>query len=234
MACFFSTWLRSDCDKGGEPPARPYEWWLNYADIKKAPFYSLARLWLYAGGGLFYYRLRLWAAVSVWGNNWRRNVSQWNRQDCRTNLAGNATGKRITRVRWFCGHAESFSWDWCPASGYPSDRRGEPVARPIISTPQDCQARKKLPAEGNGIKSGSVGAIMAQFKSLVTKRVGASRRLALIESPDNIPLWQRNYHDHIIRNEADLNRIREYIAFNPQRWPEDQNNPIIFQQKNLP
>jgi REP element-mobilizing transposase RayT len=31
-------------------------------------------------------------------------------------------------------------------------------------------------------------------------------------------LWQRSYHDHIIRNDADLNRIREYIAQNPLRW----------------
>jgi putative transposase len=86
---------------------------------------------------------------------------------------------------------------------------------------------------GDGIRRGSLGAILAQFKSLVTKRVGASRWLARIASPPNFPFWQRNYYDHIIRNEGDLNRIREYIAFNPQRWSEDQNNPIFFQKKNF-
>jgi REP element-mobilizing transposase RayT len=35
-------------------------------------------------------------------------------------------------------------------------------------------------------------------------------------------LWQRSYHDHIIRHEADLNRIREYVLHNPERWQEDK------------
>lgn len=37
----------------------------------------------------------------------------------------------------------------------------------------------------------------------------------------NGKLWQRSYHDHIIRNEDDLNRIREYVQTNPTRWGED-------------
>ena len=35
------------------------------------------------------------------------------------------------------------------------------------------------------------------------------------------PLWQRSYHDHIIRDEADHRRIAEYIETNPARWTED-------------
>ena len=35
-------------------------------------------------------------------------------------------------------------------------------------------------------------------------------------------LWQRNYHDHIIRNEESLYKIREYIINNPIRWKEDK------------
>jgi len=38
-------------------------------------------------------------------------------------------------------------------------------------------------------------------------------------------LWQRNYYEHIIRNEDDLNRIREYIVNNPLKWELDQENP---------
>ena len=38
-------------------------------------------------------------------------------------------------------------------------------------------------------------------------------------------LWQRNYHEHIIRDEADLARIRRYITDNPARWTEDPDNP---------
>ena len=38
-------------------------------------------------------------------------------------------------------------------------------------------------------------------------------------------LWQRNYYEHIIRNEEELNKIREYIINNPVRWVEDEENP---------
>jgi REP element-mobilizing transposase RayT len=36
--------------------------------------------------------------------------------------------------------------------------------------------------------------------------------------------WQKSFHDHIIRNEKDLNNMREYIANNPLKWDEDINN----------
>ncbi len=39
------------------------------------------------------------------------------------------------------------------------------------------------------------------------------------------PVWQRNYHEHIIRSEASLNAIREYIAGNPANWMNDRQNP---------
>ena len=44
-------------------------------------------------------------------------------------------------------------------------------------------------------------------------------------------LWQRNYYEHIIRNEDELNRIREYILNNPLQWDNDENNPIIFKER---
>lgn len=37
--------------------------------------------------------------------------------------------------------------------------------------------------------------------------------------------WQRNYYEHIIRNEIDLNKIRQYIVENPVKWSEDAENP---------
>ena len=36
--------------------------------------------------------------------------------------------------------------------------------------------------------------------------------------------WQRNYYEHVIRNESELNRIREYIASNPLKWQFDREN----------
>ena len=40
-------------------------------------------------------------------------------------------------------------------------------------------------------------------------------------------LWQRNYYEHIVRNDNDLDRIRQYIAANPSRWASDPENPLI-------
>lgn len=69
--------------------------------------------------------------------------------------------------------------------------------------------------QSNTLRASGLGAIIGQFKSVVTKRVNR-----LLNPPDH-PLWQRNYHDHIIRSEADLNRIREYVLYNPARWQQD-------------
>lgn len=38
-------------------------------------------------------------------------------------------------------------------------------------------------------------------------------------------VWQRNYHDHIIRHERSLERVRAYIRANPENWMRDRNNP---------
>lgn len=70
-----------------------------------------------------------------------------------------------------------------------------------------------------GPVSGSIGAMIGQFKSLTTKRINKLRNLP------HIPVWQRNYYDHIVRDEMDLNRIREYIRDNPINWESDRNNP---------
>jgi hypothetical protein len=70
-----------------------------------------------------------------------------------------------------------------------------------------------------GASPGSVGAIVAGFKSATTKKINAIR-----QTP-GCSLWQRNYYEHIIRNETDLHRIREYIQTNPTRWELDSLYP---------
>jgi REP element-mobilizing transposase RayT len=40
-------------------------------------------------------------------------------------------------------------------------------------------------------------------------------------------VWQRNYYEHIIRNDESLNRIREYILNNPVQWEMDRENPTL-------
>lgn len=65
----------------------------------------------------------------------------------------------------------------------------------------------------------SLGSLVAGFKSAVTKRINALR-----QNP-GAPVWQRNYYEHIIRDEESLNRIREYIVHNPLQWALDRENP---------
>ena len=40
-------------------------------------------------------------------------------------------------------------------------------------------------------------------------------------------LWQGNYYEHIIRNDEEWNRIREYIMNNPTTWELDRDNPRL-------
>jgi len=61
----------------------------------------------------------------------------------------------------------------------------------------------------------SLGAIIGQFKGSVTKRIRSQEGL------QGIMVWQRNYHDHVVRNDKSLQRIREYIAYNPENWAKD-------------
>jgi REP element-mobilizing transposase RayT len=80
-------------------------------------------------------------------------------------------------------------------------------------------ANNLSPQHPKGPPKGSLGAIVGQFKSSVSRR--------LKDDPDVLlPLWQRNYYEHVIRDEDDLNRIREYIECNPQMWASDVENPL--------
>lgn len=45
-------------------------------------------------------------------------------------------------------------------------------------------------------------------------------------APVNKRLWQRNYYEHIIRNEKELTEIRQYILNNPLKWDLDNENPL--------
>lgn len=64
----------------------------------------------------------------------------------------------------------------------------------------------------------SLATIIGGYKTIVTIRVNEIRHAP------GAKLWQRNYHDHIIRNEDELRRIRKYIRNNPLRWDNDKEN----------
>ena len=69
------------------------------------------------------------------------------------------------------------------------------------------------------LTAGSLGAIVGQFKSKTSRRARAEFGLS------GQGLWQRGYFDRVVRDADEHDRIREYIANNPARWPRDTENP---------
>ena len=74
------------------------------------------------------------------------------------------------------------------------------------------------------IHGAQLGDIVGAFKSLTTNAYifGVRERGWL---PFDQRLWQRNYYEHVICDEADLARIRDYIEANPARWDADRLHP---------
>lgn len=66
---------------------------------------------------------------------------------------------------------------------------------------------------------GTLPTMIRSFKSAVTKGVNELRQTPAA------PVWQRNYFEHVVRNEDALNRIREYIMYNSLHWAFDRDNP---------
>ncbi len=90
----------------------------------------------------------------------------------------------------------------CPNEGGPSTGAGGP-----------------RPYETASLQKPTLGQIVAYFKYQSTKKINARR-----ETPFS-RLWQRNYYEHIIRNDDELDQIRRYIIDNPSRWMLDRENP---------
>jgi REP element-mobilizing transposase RayT len=53
----------------------------------------------------------------------------------------------------------------------------------------------------------------------------SARRINQMRSTPGMPVWQRDYYERVVRNERELNAIREYIQTNPLRWHLDKENP---------
>jgi putative transposase len=76
-----------------------------------------------------------------------------------------------------------------------------------------------LPVSENGKSGATLGQIIGWFKTVTTKRYGVGVRTQNWTPFDN-RLWQASFHDHIIRDELDLDGRRKYIERNPWRWVE--------------
>ena len=74
-----------------------------------------------------------------------------------------------------------------------------------------------LPLHPIGTAPGSLGAIMQNFKST------SSRRINTLRNTPGVKLWQRNYFERVIRDDRELNAIRQYIIDNPMNWNSDRD-----------
>ena len=64
----------------------------------------------------------------------------------------------------------------------------------------------------------TLGGIIRALKARCTHRINQSR------GAHGFQIWQRNYYEHVMRNESSLQEIREYIANNPAQWAFDREN----------
>ena len=73
--------------------------------------------------------------------------------------------------------------------------------------------------KSHGPARGSLGTVVGSFKSAVTREINR------MQGTRGVSIWQRNYHDRIIRDEHELMTIRAYILDNPRKWADDTENP---------
>ena len=111
--------------------------------------------------------------------------------------------------------------------------------------------------DGGGVELNDVGAglkpALTEFRPTTTPRAGlkpaptqhglseiirafktfSARRINDMRHIPGVSVWQRNYYEHIVRNENELSCIREYIANNPLQWEMDRENPNPTEVKSI-
>lgn len=90
-------------------------------------------------------------------------------------------------------------------------------ATQCVAPTNQCVAPTPIITRPTGPKRGSLGAIIGSYKSAVSYRIHKEHNATGI--------WQRNYYEHIIRNEREMDNIWRYIEANPAQWDDDDENP---------
>ena len=88
--------------------------------------------------------------------------------------------------------------------------------RPSVPRPQTKEGAETAPLR---LQRPTLGQVVAYFKYQATKRINLHRGIP------GAPIWQRNYYEHVVRDEEDLDRIRLYTQNNPAQWELDAENP---------
>jgi len=116
-------------------------------------------------------------------------------------------------------------WKWL-AKQYTYVHLDEYVVMPnhlhgIIIIRRDHKGGSRTAPTGNMTKYKSLSRLVGAFKTVSTNQVN------IIRNTPGRKLWQRNYYEHIIRNEEELSHIRHYITENPVDWRKNEENPKL-------
>ncbi len=165
----------------------------------------------YTQPGAYFVTINTWRGVYLFG--------EIKAEEMRLNRFGELAGRRILLLQeYFPIHI--YSWVVMPnhihmilvledsSKGEASElMRGKFLSRSADASP--------LP---NGTKRGSLGAIIQNYKSVTSRQINQMRF-----TPGKL-VWQRNYYEHIIRDELEMSRIHDYIIANPISWSADPEN----------
>ena len=101
---------------------------------------------------------------------------------------------------------------------------GEHKVRPYHDLDKRFNESDNEYAAPRGTKDNTLGRMLQAFKSMTTvEYIRGVKQYGWSSFPGR--LWQRNYYERVIRNEDELNRVREYVAENPSNWATDKENP---------
>ena len=124
---------------------------------------------------------------------------------------------RETRPRLLLDHAEASN---------AKDRVGEVLSPRLDENigPQEGEIAQDMGGETPPrlLLRPTLGQIVAYYKYQSTKKMNLLDGSGVITK-----FWQRNYHEHIIRDAAEWDRIRRYIESNPSHWKDDDQNPTL-------
>ena len=120
------------------------------------------------------------------------------------------------------GKIADTSWQWLSQT-YDYVESDEWIIMPnhlhgIIIISANCRGGSRTAPTGES-KMKPLGRLIGAFKTISTKQINFIRKTS------GVPFWQRNFYEHVIRDDHALNHIREYITTNPLRWDLDRENP---------
>ena len=144
----------------------------------------------------------------------RTGTIERDRQNCRRILEPYSTTFLFCRIRCMCCYANHIHG--IIVLGTERAKCPRPPTRSHNNTKVEAYS------QGNrrvAVSSPTLGQVVAYFKYQSTKCINQHRDMP------GTRIWQRNYYDHVIRDDLDLQRIRQYITDNPMQWELDQLHP---------